>query len=370
MGKRILFIASIEKHFLRFHQPVMRWLQEQGYEVHTAARGNEHIPYADVQHKIDFVRQPFKLGNIYAYFQLKRLIGSNQFEVVHCHTAVAGVLARLVFYFNGRCNKVMYTAHGFHFFKGGPFHYWLLYYPVEKLLSKCVDYLITINEEDYQLARQNFASGNVFKIPGMGFSTDRYFLPSLEEKREARYNLNIPESAFVITYAAEFIHRKNHLFIIENTVALKGIIPNLRVHFLGKGELLEQMKSKVAKLGLSDTCFFYGFTEELPKFLFSSDLAISTSMQEGLGLNVAEAMACGLPVVVSNNRGHRELVRHGRNGFLFDLANAKDMIGYIKEISVDSYLYSKLSANAIIDSKAFALEESMLKLKGIYSLVI
>lgn len=303
---------------------------------------------------------------------MKKLIYSNQFDIIHCHTAVAGVLTRLIFYFNGRGkgSKILYTAHGFHFFKNGPIHFWLLYYPVEKILSKYVDYLITINEEDFQLAKQRFFSQNIFKIPGMGFSLERYYCPSIFERKQARCELSIPESAFVITYAAEFIPRKNHSFIIENTPTLKGIIPNLRILFLGRGELLQQMQRKVEKLGLNETCLFYGFTEELPKFLFSSDIAVSASMQEGLGMNVAEAMACGLPVVVSNNRGHRELVRHGRSGFLFELANPTDMIGYIKEVYADRILYSKLSDNAIIDSKAFSLEKSMLMLSDIYSRVI
>lgn len=145
--KKVLFTATVDSHILQFHIPYLKYFKEQGYEVHVATNGNEKIPFCDVKHKIHFERSPFKINNLKAIKQLRKIIEQEKFEIIHCHTPVGSVTTRIAAKKARRKynTKVIYTAHGFHFFKGAPIINWVLFYPIEKWLSKYTDCLITIN---------------------------------------------------------------------------------------------------------------------------------------------------------------------------------------------------------------------------------
>ena len=179
-NKKVLFTATVVKtHINVFHLPYLKWFKEQGYEVHVAAKNdfvNEPciIPNCDKFYDINFARFPFSKANIKAYKQLKKIITENNYDIIHCHTPVAGVLARLA---ARNCKKttVIYTAHGFHFFKGAPLLNWLIYYPVERFCARFTDKLITINKEDYERA-QHFKlrkNGKVYYVSGVGIDIEK-----------------------------------------------------------------------------------------------------------------------------------------------------------------------------------------------------
>ena len=157
-ANKVLFVASIDKHILKFHVPSIKILYDQGFEVDVACNGKIEIPYVRNYHQIDFIRSPFSFFNLFALFQLIRVLKTNDYFILHCHTAVASVIARIacILTHKRKVLKLIYTAHGFHFFKGSPIHYWLVYYPIEKILSFFTDCLITINMEDYLLAKNKF----------------------------------------------------------------------------------------------------------------------------------------------------------------------------------------------------------------------
>ena len=186
--KKVLFVANISKHILRFHLPYLKWFKEHGFETHVAAGGNEEIPWCDVKHKVSIERSPFSLKNIRAHKELKKIIEANQFALVHGHTPMGGVLARTASVAarkNG--TKVLYTAHGFHFYKGSPLANWLLYYPVEKYLASYADGIITINHEDYRLlSDKNFQVKDKFYINGVGVDPTRFTPITQEVKLKIR----------------------------------------------------------------------------------------------------------------------------------------------------------------------------------------
>ena len=165
MIKKVLFVATVVKtHINVFHIPYLKMLKEMGYETHVAARNDFEdsddciIPYCDYYHDMPFERSPIKFNNVKTYKQLKELIFKENFDIIHCHTPMGGVLSRLAYKSlkNKVKTKIIYTAHGFHFYKGAPLINWVLYYPVEKYLSKYTDILITINKEDYNRAKNKF----------------------------------------------------------------------------------------------------------------------------------------------------------------------------------------------------------------------
>ena len=155
MSRKVLFVATVLRmHVLVFHLPYMRWFQEQGYEVHLCCANDTPDPHPQVPHcdrwvELPFSRSPFSAGNREVFRRLRQLIDAEDYALIHCNTPVGGLLGRLAARAaRKRGTRVVYTAHGFHFFTGAPLKNWLLYYPAERLLSRWTDLLITINGED------------------------------------------------------------------------------------------------------------------------------------------------------------------------------------------------------------------------------
>lgn len=371
-AKKVLFVASIDKHILRFHIPSLQWFYERGYEVHVACNGNASIPYCHKIHQIHFVRSPFSFGNVRALFQLSDVIKSENFSLIHCHTAVASILTRIAAQSSRKKYglKVLYTAHGFHFFKGAPFYYWLLFYPIERFFSRFLDCQITINTEDYQLALDKFYCKRIRRIPGMGRDSSRFSRLNRDGKEKLRLELNIPENSKVIVYVAEFIHRKNHAFLINVVARLKEQVPELVLLLPGRGRLFEEMKDLAKRNKVDHFVHFLGFREDIDKVLACSDFVVSSSRQEGLAMSLVEAMMSGLPAVATDERGNREIINHGENGFLFPQEDENAFLKFSTLLVKDQDLYAEMSENAYQSSFRFDLKHSMKALNDIYEEVI
>ncbi len=367
--KKVLFTASIAKHILRFHLPYLKWFKENGFETHVACNGDEEIPFADYKHKVNFVRNPFHLGHFSSYHELKKILNDENFDLVHCHTPMASVITRLASRFHRpKGLNVLYTAHGFHFFKGGPLIYWLLYYPMEKYLSQFTDAIITINKEDFDLIQNNgFKNKKTYLINGVGVNNDRFTPKENNFKLDLRQKCGFQNNDFILVYVAEFIERKNHTFIINSTNELKTKIPNLKILFAGRGILKDQMENLVVKLNLNDTIKFLGFRDDINDVMRLADLGISASKQEGLGLNLIEEMMVGLPIIATIDRGHKEVVSHGKNGFLFEQNNKLMFIEYVIDLYNNPKKYRNFSQEAIVSSEKFALSKSLIQMENIYN---
>ncbi|XJZ26736.1 glycosyltransferase [Bacillota bacterium Lsc_1132] len=208
--------------------------------------------------------------------------------------------------------KVLYTAHGFHFFNGAPFVNWLVYYPIEKILSAVTDCLITINHEDFQLAqRHRFKAEQIKHVHGVGVNTERFHPIDREHKLRLRTTYGYQEQDFLMIYAAEFNQNKNQQLLLKALAKIKDQIPQAKLLLAGNGPLLLDCKQLAAQLGIDQKVEFLGQRQDVEQLLKISDLAVASSLREGLPVNIMEAMACGLPVVASDNRGHRELVEEG-----------------------------------------------------------
>ena len=372
MKGKILFTASIAKHILRFHLPYLQWLQQQGYETHVACLGDEVLPFTNKQWNIPFVRSPFSIGHINAYQQLKKIIEKENFVLIHCHTPMASVVTRLAAV-NARKlgTKVLYTAHGFHFYKGGPKKDWLTYYPVERILLNLTDALITINTEDFEVIKKlKSKETRVFKIPGIGVNRNKFFPISEEEKQKIRTKNNYAPDDFILVYAAEFIERKNHQFIIDAFVHFKKELPKCKVLFAGWGKLGEILQKRVQELKLTEQIIFLGFRNDIDEVFKMSDIGISSSKQEGLGLNLIEEMMCGLPVVATIDRGHKEVMNHEATGYLFEQESISEFKNYIQKLYNDKNLYQNFSLQAIEKAEQFELNHSLEAMKHIYQLYL
>ena len=216
--KKVLFTATVDSHILQFHIPYLKMFKEKGYEVHVATNGTENIPYCDVKHVVSFERSPIKINNLKAIKQLKKIIDKEKFEIIHCHTPMGSVVTRLAAKkARKEGTKVIYTAHGFHFYKGAPLINWMIFYPIEKYLSQYTDCLITINDEDYELARKKFKKCKQIElIYGVGVDENKFnFKMTDQEKHELRKSLGLRDDDFVIIYVAELSKRKNQGMLIN-----------------------------------------------------------------------------------------------------------------------------------------------------------
>lgn len=361
--KKVLFTATVDSHILRFHLPYLEFFKNQGFEVHVATNGNEIIPFCDVRHTVSFERSPFKFNNILATKQLKAIIDNHKFDLIHCHTPMGGVATRIAaMKARKKGTKVLYTAHGFHFFKGAPLINWLLYYPIEKCLAPVTDCLITINQEDYQLSLRKIAEERTKLVHGVGVDRTRFIPVTKEEQIALKTKFGFYSTDFIIIYVAELNKNKNQEYLIDIIYELSERYSNIKLLLVGGGNLERYYKDLVSIKNLKSHIHFTGVRNDMPVLYQMSDLAISTSKREGLGLNLIEAMACGLPVIASNIRGHRDSVKNGVNGYLCDLDKMEMFVNNIERIiglkSVFSY------HNEVIDQ--FSLESVKKEMEKIY----
>ncbi|MGE7880586.1 glycosyltransferase family 4 protein [Bacillus sp. NPDC094077] len=370
MSKKVLFCATVDYHFKAFHLPYLKWFADRGWDVHVAANGNIPLPYVTQKHNITLQRSPLSVQNFHAYKKLKSIIHQNKYNIIHCHTPMGGVIARLAARKVRReGTKVIYTAHGFHFCKGSSFINWLLYYPIERSLANTTDCLITINQEDYNLAvRHRFQVGNIKLVHGVGVDIERYIPITESEKEQLRLKNGYKSKDFLMFYAAEFNKNKNQSFLIRSLAQLKNEIPHAKLLLAGEGPLMEECKKIATQLGVSNMVHFLGYRNDIASLLQMCDLAVASSYREGLPVNIMEAMACGLPVIATDNRGHRELIINNKNGWIIDRDDIKTMSERIISISKNNKLKAQFGqyGRTIIKSK-YSVNEVLKEKQEIYT---
>jgi hypothetical protein len=314
--KKILFTSHVAS-FQKFNRPFMRMMSEKGWEVHYASMGEEEILDCDKSFVVPFTRSPFRLSNITAYRQLKKIINQENYDIIHTHTPMGSVVTRLAAK-KARKNgtKIIYTAHGFHFFKGAPLLNWLIYYPVERLMARHTDTLITINKEDYHRAKKQFKT-NVIYMPGVGVNPKR-FKPKLtaKQKLELRKSLGLKKDDFVMIYPAELNKNKNQTLLLHVLHEINKEDKSVHLLLAGKDNLNGYHKKLADDLGVAKNVHFLGYRSDIPQLLQMSDLSVSASHREGLPVHLIEAMFAGLPIVTTKCRGATELVEDGVNGFV------------------------------------------------------
>lgn len=368
MNKKVLFIASIPEHIRAFHIPYLRWFKEQGYETHVAVNKHMNLAYVDKVHIINFHRSLLRLSNLNALIELKKLLDEEKYLLVTCHTAIASALTRLVsYYIHKNQGKLLYTAHGFVFSKNASLKKWIIFFPVEILLSRYTDGVITINHEDYNLiTKYGSKKCDYYLIPGVGVDNKRFFPVELHEKFKLRDIFNIEKDKIVLTYVARLEKIKGHLFIIDSVVNNIDLFKNIRILFVGEGELRNKLEKKVLDKGINNIISFLGFRNDIKDIFCSSDYCLSSAMDEGFGINVIEGMMCGLPSIVTRTKGHSEFLVHNYNGFTFDFNNENQFINIIKKITRGDVDYFKLRCAALKTADDFKVDRSLNKMISIY----
>ena len=343
--------------------------KEKGYEVHVATNGTEEIPYCDVKHVISFERSPIKINNLKAIKDLKKIIDKEKFDIIHCHTPMGSVVTRIAAKkARKKGTRVIYTAHGFHFFKGAPITNWLMFYPVEKYLSKYTDCLITINQEDYKLAKKKFKKCKQIElVHGVGVDESKFnFKLSDEEKHKLRESLGLKDDDFVLIQVGELNKNKNQIMAIK---AMEKLVKeNSKIHLLivGKGKLENYYKGKIQEYNLEQNIHMLGYRNDIPKLMKISDVLLSLSYREGLPVNVIEGMIGGLPIIATDRRGQRNLVKDKINGFIVNVNNYKKLAECIEKIYLSETHYEKFGIESRKIINQYLLKNIIDELSKIY----
>lgn len=274
---------------------------------------NELINRNIVIHDIDLSRSPFSKKNIIQYRIIKKLIDNQKYDLIHCHTPIASILTRIAAR-KSRKNgtKVMYTAHGFHFFKGAPIINWILYYIPEKICSYFTDILITINQEDYILAQNKMMAKKVEYIAGVGVDVNKFKYLDID-KLEKRKEIGIPEDAVMLFSVGELNKNKNHEVIIRSLAKLNN--SNIHYCIAGKGILEEYLIELSKELNVYNNVHLLGFRTDIGELYKCADIYCFPSYREGLSVALMEAMSSGLPVICSDIRGNIDLLENKLGGY-------------------------------------------------------
>ena len=360
----VLVYATTAYMIDRFNMMNISMLQKMGYTVDAACNFEFGNPMSKESVEgfrarlrsigVDAVQLPLTrnifdiMHNGRALISTIRLMRERKYAFVHCHTPVGAVIARLACRLTG--TKVIYTAHGFHFFKGAPFKNRLVYYPVEKLMSYMTDVLITINKEDYETARKHFGMKKLEYVPGIGIDLARYTASddtdAIRDRESLRAELGINDETVLILSVGELSRRKNHITVLRALAEIerkraKGSQELTGMHdycycIAGTGIYKDQLERFAADNGISDKLKLLGYREDTDRLYRAADAFLFPSYQEGLSAALMEAMVCRLPAAVSRIRGNTDLVDDD-GGILFDVG---------KEMKAD-----KVNASAVRETE-------------------
>lgn len=337
--KKILFVANVAKeHINKFHLPSIQHFKKHGWIVDVACQADEDVPYCDHLYRCSWRRNPFTPDTMKGISELKRIINSGNYNVVYCHTPVGGLVARLAAQeARKHGTKVIYFAHGLHFFEGAPWINWAVYYPVEKKLAKSTDAMFLINDEDYERVKRNFGVQTVKIFPGIGVNFERLNIQDKEKIRtEYREKMAIPADAVVLIYVAELLPNKNQEMLLDMLKLVLTEKTNTKLLLVGPDHWNGRVNEMAEEKGIADKVICTGWRKDIGELMAVSDICVASSIREGFGLNLVEAMYCGLPVVASRNRGHITVIRNGENGFLVDSADemAQKVLKIIDDVSL------------------------------------
>lgn len=319
--KKVLMVASVPSMIGQFNMDNIEILHNLGYKVYVACNFEDRTVWTTERVKqfvkelkekdicfrqIDFSRNPSDIkNNCKAYKQLKELVSTQEFSFIHCHTPIGGVLSRIAAHKTH--TKVIYTAHGFHFFDGAPKKNWVIYYPIEKFFSSWTDVLITINKEDYKRAKKMFFAKRTIYMPGVGIDLGKF---RCNKDSHFREKLGIPDNAVLLFSAGELNQNKNHGSVIKALAEILIKIRKKNIYYViaGQGELKEELQKLINESGLSERVFLLGFRNDIADIYNAADIYILPSLREGLNVSLMEAMASGLPCICGNIRGNVDLI--------------------------------------------------------------
>lgn len=374
---KVLMISNTASMQYQFLLPWILQLRDMGCEVHIACNfkdGNNcseqriaafqaHLRELGIPYfQVDFHRNALKLHkHPKPLRQLEEILRADSYALIHCHSPIGGALGRIAGKRMGI--KVLYTAHGFHFFKGAPPLNWMLFYPVERMLSRWTDTLVTINKEDYSRA-QRFHAAHTYQIPGAGVELECFRHPA-RSRAEVLQEFDIPENAVVFISIGELNKNKNHAVLLRALKRLRN--PNLRLLIVGKDNMNGRLERLAGRFGIAEQVHFAGFRTDIADLLHASDVFCFPSRREGLGFTAIEAMAAGLPLITSDRHGILDYSVDGITGFTCHPEDDRAFADAMRTLAEDSVLRKTMGRHNAAAASAFDIAPVLAQMRDIYA---
>lgn len=375
--EKVLILASVASMIDQFNMSNIDILLSLGYEVHVACNFEQgstctkekidqlknKLEELDVKYyQIDFTRSVYNIfQDIKAYKQVKKLMIKNKYKFIHCHSPIGGVVGRLVC--KNAKTKCIYTAHGFHFYKGAPLKNWIIFYPIEKWLSRYTDILITINKEDYNRAKNKFEMKQLEYIPGVGVDIQKFQLDDFD-RDSYRKQLGLDKNDFMILSVGELNANKNHEVVLNAIAKLNN--SNIKYMIAGQGGLKQHLLDLAQNLSIENQLQLLGFRNDIAELDNCADLFILPSKREGLGLAAIEAMSTGLPIITSNVHGMNDYSINGISGYSYKSNDINGFAKGIKKILENKNLNEKMSKYNRINSVKYDKKNVEKLMRSIY----
>lgn len=375
--KKALVLASVASMIDQFNMQNIRLLLDAGYQVDVIANfenGNtitdERIAdlkrrLADLSvevHHVPIPRSIFDIkGIISSLKEVRETCNEKKYNLVHCHSPIGSVIARLGAKKIRKMGcRVIYTAHGFHFFKGAPIKNWVIFYTIEKICSRWTDTLITINKEDFAFSKKKMDAGSIEYVPGIGVDTAKFVLNDFD-KDAKRKSLGLSEDSIILFSVGELNQNKNQEVIIK---AL-GKINNSEIHYIiaGRGDKADYLSELAKEKGVN--LHLLGYRTDIPELFNMSDMFVFPSFREGLSVSLMEAMTSGLPCVVSRIRGNVDLIGD-KGGYLCNPADENEFAAGIEELVNNKDLRTKMGAHNQQVMKGFDVHKVSDMMRKIY----
>ncbi|HDR7983220.1 glycosyltransferase family 4 protein [Bacillus cereus] len=375
--KKALVVTTVSSTIKAFLIPQISLLRSKGYKVEIAthvmgdlSEFQKHIQNT-VVHNVPFNRNAKSLENVYAYKMIKKIIRNTEYDLIHVHTPIAAFLTRLA---STNRNTVVYTAHGFHFNENGSSISNFIYKTMEKIAATKTDKLVVINKDDYEIGKSIIDPSKLQYIKGVGVDMNEYNKDIIDDKEKIAFKreLGINRDTKVITHIAEINSNKRQIDTVLAAEKLREMYgDNFVVLLAGRGPLHESIKEKIQELGLEKYVKCLGFRNDINKILSITDIGMLISLREGLPKSVMEMMAMKIPVLLTNIRGNRDLVKHNENGILVDIKSPNQIAEGWHRILTDSILanqFKEKSYNKILNE--YSLEKVLYNLGRLYDELI
>ena len=375
---KVLFITNIAGSEMKvdFCIGSMTACDELGLEFHSVANrsqasrdqiSNDEKAYGIYLYHADISRSPLAMSNIKAYKQIVNLIKHEGIDYIHCNTPVGGLLGRLA---GKKCKvkKVIYQAHGFHFYKGAPLKNRLIYETVERWLAHYTDALITINQEDYEAAKKFKLRnrGQAYFVHGVGINVSLF--QENVFKSDIRKKLNLNNQDIILISAGELNENKNNRVIFEAMAILRN--PHIHYILCGTGALKESLEQLAVKKGIEENVHFLGYRSDISSLYTEADVYVMPSFREGLSRSMMEAMASGLPCIASEIRGNTDLIENGAGGFLCPATDVEAFAKAIDKVARSSDLRQKMRAHNLDKIKQYDVSVVEREMTHIYEEVL
>jgi glycosyltransferase involved in cell wall biosynthesis len=362
---KLLIVTTISETLTSFLLPFAEHFRKQGWRVDAMSQGVSQSPEClaafDRVWEIKWSRNPLDPRNlIIAPPLIQNIVKREEYDLVHVHTPVAAFVTRYALrnLRKSRKIRVIYTAHGFHFYEGGNLLKNQIFLSLEKLAGQWTDDLVVINREDESAAKrfQIIDADRLHYMPGIGVDLQYYSQNtiSIEAVDRIYTELGITSNHPLFLVIAEFIPRKHHRDVIQALAKLDR--PQSHLALAGDGSLLSEMQSLTKELGIEDRVYFLGYRRDISTLIKAATATILVSEQEGLPRSIMESLAIGTPVIGSNIRGIQDLLKDGC-GILVRVGDIEALTEAMAKIIDDPSETNKMSQRGIEEIQKYNLSQ-------------